>query len=57
MLFRSRGEPIVCTPAEAYACFMRTDMDYLAMGSFLLDKELQEPWPRDDAWRESLELD
>ncbi len=55
--FNVRGEPIVCTPAEAYACFMRTDMDYLAMGSFLLDKELQEPWPRDDAWRESLELD
>ena len=37
--FNVRGEPIVCTPEDAYKCFMRTNMDYLAMGSFLLDKK------------------
>jgi carbamoyltransferase len=39
--FNVRGEPIVCTPEDAYACFMRTDMDYLAMPPFLLDKSEQ----------------
>lgn len=39
--FNIRGEPIVCTPQDAYRCFMRTDMDYLVMGSFVLDKTLQ----------------
>ena len=33
-----RGEPIVCTPQDAYRCFMRTEMDYLVMGNYLLDK-------------------
>lgn len=55
--FNVRGEPIVCTPQEAYACFMRTRMDYLAMGRFLLDKKQQEPWPEDDSWKEEYELD
>jgi carbamoyltransferase len=41
--FNVRGEPIVCTPGDAYRCFMRTDMDFLAMGSFLLDKSKQPP--------------
>ncbi len=36
--FNQRGEPIVCSPKDAFACFLRTDMDYLAIGSFLLDK-------------------
>ena len=36
--FNVRGEPIVCTPEDAYRCFMRTDMDYLVLGPFLLDK-------------------
>jgi carbamoyltransferase len=36
--FNERGEPIVCTPADAYDCFMRTEMDYVVLGSFLLDK-------------------
>lgn len=40
--FNVRGEPIVCTPHDAYKCFTRTNMDYLAMGSFLIDKKLQE---------------
>lgn len=39
--FNVRGEPIVCTPEDAYRCFMRTDMDYLVMGSFILDKKVQ----------------
>ncbi|MFA6217333.1 MAG: carbamoyltransferase [Candidatus Omnitrophota bacterium] len=40
--FNVRGEPIVCSPQEAYECFMRTDMDYLMMGSFLVDKAQQQ---------------
>lgn len=39
--FNVRGEPIVCMPEDAYGCFMRTDMDYLAIGSFILDKKVQ----------------
>jgi carbamoyltransferase len=42
--FNVRGEPIVCTPDDAYRCFMRTEMDYLVMGNFLLDKRSQPPW-------------
>ena len=37
--FNVRGEPIVCTPEDAYRCFMRTEMDYLAMGDYLFDKK------------------
>ncbi len=55
--FNVRGEPIVCTPAEAFTCFMRTNMDYLALGSFLLDKKAQTPWEDKDNWREEFELD
>ena len=36
--FNVRGEPIVCTPEDAYRCFCRTQMDYLALGPFLVDK-------------------
>lgn len=39
--FNVRGEPIVCTPDDAYSCFMRTNIDYLALGNYLLDKKLQ----------------
>ena len=39
--FNVRGEPIVCSPDDAYKCFMRTNMDYLVMGNFLLDKRDQ----------------
>ncbi len=55
--FNVRGEPIVCTPEEAYTCFMRTKMDYLIMGCFLLDKREQEPWEEEHDWREEFELD
>ena len=55
--FNVRGEPIVCTPQEAFTCFMRTNMDYLVLGSFVLDKEKQEPREKDDAWKQEFELD
>lgn len=42
--FNVRGEPIVCTPDDAYKCFMRTNMDYLVLGSFLVDKNKQDPF-------------
>jgi carbamoyltransferase len=55
--FNVRGEPIVCMPAEAYTCFMRTNMDYLCLGRFLLDKRDQPEWTKDDAWQQEFELD
>lgn len=55
--FNVRGEPIVCTPEHAYTCFMRTRMDYLCMGSFLLDKTQQKEWTDTDDWRKQYELD
>jgi len=44
--FNVRGEPLVCTPEDAFGCFMRTEMDYLVMGSYLLDKRLQSKPPK-----------
>jgi carbamoyltransferase len=55
--FNVRGEPIVCTPEDAYRCFMRTEMDYLVLGNFLLAKEQQPHWENEDDWREEFELD
>jgi carbamoyltransferase len=55
--FNVRGEPIVCTPHDAYMCFMRTNMDYLVMGSFLLDKKEQKPLKDDIDWRSKFEVD
>ena len=55
--FNVRGEPIVCTPEEAYRCFMRTEMDYLVMENFILDKRGQKPLDRDTDWRNQFELD
>jgi carbamoyltransferase len=55
--FNVRGEPIVCTPHDAYLCFMRTNMDHLAMGSFLLEKTAQPPLREDVDWRTQYELD
>ena len=55
--FNVRGEPIVCTPEEAYLCFMRTNMDYLVLGSFLLSKEEQKPLEKDIDWQKNFELD
>ncbi|MHB1686932.1 MAG: carbamoyltransferase family protein [Ignavibacteriaceae bacterium] len=55
--FNVRGEPIVCTPGDAFKCFMRTDMDYLLIENFLLDKNKQQPLMNDSAWKEEFELD
>ena len=55
--FNVRGEPIVCTPEDAYKCFMRTEMDYLVLGSFLLDKKEQPQWEEKGDWREDYVLD
>jgi carbamoyltransferase len=55
--FNVRGEPIVCTPEDAYRCFMRTEMDYLVIGDFLFDKKEQPVWNNDDNWREEFKLD
>ncbi len=43
--FNVRGEPIVCTPSDAYRCFMRTEIDILALGNFILTKRDQPNWP------------
>ena len=55
--FNVRGEPIVCTPHEAYMCFMRTDMDYLMLGNFLLSKKEQKLLEKDSDWKKEFELD
>jgi carbamoyltransferase len=55
--FNVRGEPIVCTPADAYRCFRRTEMDALVVGSFLLEKADQPPLGDDIDWRTQYELD
>jgi carbamoyltransferase len=55
--FNVRGEPIVCTPHDAYLCFMRTNMDHLVLGRHLLDKKEQPPLREDVDWRTLYELD
>lgn len=55
--FNVRGEPIVCTPKDAFVCFMRTNMDYLIMGPYLLDKTVQKPLENDSDWMQEFELD
>lgn len=55
--FNVRGEPIVCTPLDAYKCFMRTEMDYLILGKFLLDKKQQPEFHDEINWQEEYELD
>jgi len=55
--FNVRGEPIVCTPEDAYVCFRRTEMDYLVMGDFLFNKSEQSRWNERENWREHFELD
>lgn len=55
--FNVRGEPIVCTPEDAYRCFMRTEMDYLVVENHLLAKTEQPVLPDDRAWMQEFELD
>jgi carbamoyltransferase len=55
--FNVRGEPIVCTPADAYRCFMRTDIDMLVLEDCVLDKSAQPALPDDPSWLQEYELD
>ena len=54
--FNVRGEPIVCTPEDAYRCFMRTNMDALVLENFMLLKEEQPP-AQDESWKQEFVLD
>ncbi|MEZ4936068.1 MAG: carbamoyltransferase [Crocinitomicaceae bacterium] len=55
--FNVRGEPIVCTPYDAYRCFMSTEMDYLVIGNYLYKKEDQPNWENRARWQTKFELD
>jgi carbamoyltransferase len=55
--FNVRGEPIICSPEDAYRCFMRTEMDILVIENCILYKEDQPPWIEEGDWRSELELD
>ena len=55
--FNVRGEPIVCTPSDAYRCFMRTEMDYLVVENIVLDKKEQPTRESDTSWQDEFELD
>ena len=55
--FNVRGEPIVCSPADAYRCFMRTELDLLVLENCVLEKSQQKPLTGDSDWRKEFELD
>jgi carbamoyltransferase len=55
--FNVRGEPIVCTPEDAYKCFMRTEMDYLVVNDFILRKTMQPDWENREKWMEKFDKD
>jgi carbamoyltransferase len=55
--FNVRGEPIVCSPADAFQCFMRTHIDYLVLGPFLVTKAAQPAWKEDTQWQKEFQLD
>ncbi len=55
--FNVRGEPIVCTPIDAYNCFLRTEMDYLLLNNYLLSKKEQKKLNEDSNWMSEFELD
>lgn len=55
--FNVRGEPIVCSPNDAYKCFMRTDMDYLVLGNYILSKADQKAIKNDSDWKKEFVLD
>ena len=55
--FNVRGEPIVESPLDAYKCFMRTEMDILVLGNFILKKEDQPKFNDDINWKDKYELD
>ena len=55
--FNVRGEPIVCTPEQAYRCFMRTEMETLVLENFIIDKKDQKQHEGDNKWKLEFELD
>jgi carbamoyltransferase len=55
--FNVRGEPIVCTPEDAYRCFMRTHMDHLVLGRYLVTKSAQPQRQEASAWQQEFQLD
>ena len=55
--FNVRGEPIVCSPADAFRCFMRTHLDYLVLGPYLLEKAAQPEWKEQGDWQREFQLD
>ncbi|TWI83509.1 carbamoyltransferase [Lacibacter cauensis] len=55
--FNVRGEPVVCTPQEAYQCFMRTEMDYLVIENYLFSKSDQPAWKEKEDWKKTLKAD
>ncbi len=55
--FNVRGEPIVCTPEDAYRCFMRTEIDALVMGNYILYRSEQKAVEMDESWKKEYELD
>lgn len=55
--FNVRGEPIICSPEDAYRCFMRTEMDVLVIEDYILFKEQQPPWQEKEDWQNEFELD
>jgi carbamoyltransferase len=55
--FNVRGEPIVCSPLDAYRCFMRTNIDYLVLYPYLLAKTEQPAWKETEDWRKEFQLD
>jgi carbamoyltransferase len=55
--FNVRGEPIVCTPRDAYVCFMRTHIDALVLGPYLLHKAEQPAWTEEKEWQKEFQLD
>ena len=54
--FNVRGEPIVCTPQDAYRCFMRTDMDVLVLENFILERTAQPKREEDESWKKEFVL-
>jgi carbamoyltransferase len=55
--FNVRGEPVVCSPGDAYRCFMRTEMDYLVVGDYILKKTEQPDWDKKEKWEEKFKPD
>jgi len=55
--FNVRGEPIVCSPADSYRCFMRTEMDYLVLENCVLDKQKQPAFDDQKDWRSEFGFD